>query len=738
MKKLITYDQEKNIFILTNNRISYIIEILEDTYLAHRYFGKKIVNYNFSNRSILKKRTFAATPYIDKPEFSLEFIPLEIPFSHQGDYRNSAVQIENKDKQRIARFSYKSYEIKNRALELRELPHARNTTGNAQTLILRLYDDTAKLELDLFYTIFDDSSVIVRSTKIRNNSPFQIKIDKLLSASIDIQYKDHLLTTFHGTHQKEYQLSQNKIQHGLFKIGSSRGFSGPQYPPFIAVSKTNDEFQGEVQSMSMLYSGNHEAIIERDQYNNLRMQIGLNSDTFTWTLNSKEEFQSPQALLIYSDCGFNGHSQVLHEFLNKHIINPEWNNKKRPIIINSWEMSYFNVNYNLMKELIDSASLLGFETVVLDDGWYGKRNNSKTSLGDWIIDTEKFPEGISPLVEYARQKNMGFGLWFEPEMISPNTQLIEKHPDWVMKSKSYEPILGRSQYILDLTNIEVQQFIIDTLDTAITNFGINYVKWDMNRHMTDPFSQTYSGGNSLEYSHRYILGLYHILNELTKKYPNVLFENCSSGGGRLDLGMLFYFPQTWISDNTDGLDRQQIQYGASYLFPISSITGHVSTSPNHQTNRRTPFKTRASLASSTNMGYEMDIIHMNNEEKEVVSNHINQYKNERELVLKGQFYRLKSPFNTNLCSWMFTDKERNKIILYVFRNIYHPYDLSLLIPIPYIDVNAFYKDEQTEKIFSGSELANAGLSFANPEGDFITHKVTLNKIKHQELKNLRE
>ncbi|SDQ02627.1 alpha-galactosidase [Carnobacterium viridans] len=728
MSQLIHYDEEKKVFHLTNTYVSYIMEIVEDTYLIHRHWGKKLTHYNFSNRPKLKKRTFAATPNVLKPELSLEFLPQEISLPHQGDFRNSAVKIQNQNGQSISRFSYVGYEIHDQAIELQDLPFARSNESFGQTLIIHLYDKIAKITLDLFYTIFEDSPIIVRSTKVINESTQIVKIDKLLSASLDTHYDNQLLTTFYGTHQKEFQMTRSDIQHGLFKIGSTRGASGPQYPPFLALSKDATEFQGEVHALTLLYSGNHEENIERDQYNNLRVQIGINEETFSWTLNPKEAIQSPQALLVYGSQGFNSNSQAFHTFFNNHLINPLWKKRKRPIVINSWEMTYFNVSERLLLEMIDSASSLGFETVVLDDGWFGKRNSSKTSLGDWTIDEEKFPNGIKPLVDYAKEKKIGFGIWFEPEMISPNTDLIAQHPDWVMKSKSYEPILGRNQLFLDLTNKEVQDFIIKTLSDTITSLGVNYIKWDMNRHMTDPFSPTKMENHSIDFSHRYMLGLYHIVNTLTSKHSDVLFENCSSGGGRLDPGMLFYFPQTWISDNTDALDRQQIQYGASYMFPIASMTGHVSEVPNHQTGRKIAFETRAALASSTNMGYEMDIINMSGKERQKVANHLSTYKKERDLIFEGDFYRLSSPNESNMCGWMFVDEKKNNAIIYVFRNIYEVFDLSLLIRIPYLDTEANYLEMNTNTVYSGSELSACGISLENPPGDFIVHKLILEKV----------
>ncbi|MBZ6013635.1 alpha-galactosidase [Leuconostoc gelidum subsp. gelidum] len=699
-----------------------------DGYLVHRYWGKTITHYNFSNRPMLKKRTFSATPNIDQPELSPEFIPFEAPTSHMGDYRNAAVCVINPNQQDVVRFSYVGFNILNQAPELVDLPFARNSDEKVETLIIHLFDDISKIQLDLNYTIFENHAIVVRSSTLKNMNSNKIILEKLLSASIDVCYSKQNLTTFYGTHQKEYQINRGDIHHGLFKIGSSRGNSGPQYPPYLAVSEDATEFHGEVHAMTLLYSGNHEEIVERDQYNNLRLQIGLNSETFSWPLNQGESFQSPQALLAYSEEGFNGNSQVFHHFFKEHLINPNWTNKARPIVINSWEITYFDVNDTLIRELIDSASELGFETVVLDDGWFKQRNSSQTSLGDWTVDLLKFPYGIKTLVDYARKRNIGFGIWFEPEMISPNSELIKKHPNWVMRAKNYEPILGRNQYYLDLTNNDVQMFIINTLSKVITECGINYIKWDMNRHITDPFSPINDHKKPGQYFHNYMVSLYHTIDQLTKKFPDVLFENCSSGGGRLDPGMLYYFPQTWVSDNTDAFDRQQIQYNASYLFPTSSITGHVSVVPNHQTNRIIPLNVREALASSTNMGYELDIIKMDSDKKERIKEHLKTYKAERNLILNGNFYRLSSPNDSNSCSWIFVDDNQDKAIVYHIRNTYNTYDLSLTLRIPYLDVHADYLRFETNQIYSGSELANCGLAFENIKGDYQVNKIILQKI----------
>lgn len=729
MKQLIYFNKEKNIFHLSNHNISYIMELENKEYLIHRYWGRKIDDYNFGNKPNFRKRTFAANLEEHDPNFSFEFLPLEFSTPDQGDFRSPSLKILNENNQYITRFKYSKHKILNSSIELDDMPHARKSS-NAETLIIYLTDCFNQVELQLFYTVFSDSDVIIRSTKIINNSVNSIQIKKIASFSLDTLYSNQNLRTYSGTHKKEYQLNNQKIGKGILKTGSNRGASGPQYPPFFSLSLDANEFRGEVYGFSMIYSGNHEEIIERDQYNQLRIQIGLNSDNFIWTLKNKESFQSPQAILSYIDEGYNGQTQNFQHFFKDYIINPHWKNERRPILINSWEMAYYDVSENVMKEVIESAHNLGFEMVVLDDGWYGKRNDSSSSLGDWIVNKKKFPNGLKTIIDFAKDRNIDFGLWFEPEMISPDSKLIDAHPEWVMRGSLYEPLQSRSQYVLDLTNEKVQEFILKTISTYIEELDIKYIKWDMNRHMTDPYSQLNANKSSTAFMHKYILGLYRILDTLTKKYPHILFENSSSGGGRLDPGMLYYFPQTWISDNTDAYDRQSIFYGATNFFPISSLTGHVSDVPNHQTGRSISFETRAALASSSNMGYEMDIINVDTKTKNKIKKHIHDYKNERSIIFDSKFYRLSSPFESNISSWMYVADNRKEAIVYVFRNLYNVNELFSSIRIPYLDTNTTYIDLDTKLIYSGDELAYSGLVFDNPAEDFIVNKIHLKDVNN--------
>lgn len=722
-------DLDNHIFHLKNDNMSYIIEIVNNNYLKHCYWGHALNSYNKLNKAKMSKRTFAAFSDINNPDFSLEFLPQEFPIDYQGDYKNPAIKVTLSDGSDIIRLNYDSYEIINDAIILNELPHARkNDTDSAKTLIINLIDNIAKIKVQLFYTIFEHTDVIVRSSKIFNigNAPFTL--NHLVSASFDLPYQNQLCHSFFGSHQDEFQIQCQKISHGQFKIGTSRGASGPQYPPYLAISSNATEFFGDVHGMTLIYSGNHTELIERDQYDQLRLQIGLNPDQFSWILQPNQSFQTPQAVLSYSPNGLNGLAQNFHKFTKDHLINPVFRKKSSPILINSWEMTYYDVNEKLMLGIINRASELGFEAVVLDDGWFKGRTSSKSSLGDWKVDKAKFPNSLFNIIKEAHQKNLKFGIWFEPEMISPNSELYKNHPDWVVKSPKYDCFFSRSQWVLDLTQKDVQNYIISTLTNFINTYSIDYIKWDMNRHIVENESQLKNNQHSKAFSHLYMLGLYRIINQLTKTFPEVLFENCSSGGGRLDYGMLYYFPQTWASDNTDGLNRQFIQYGASYLFHPYLLTGHVSAIPNHQTMRSTPLKSRMNLASSTNMGYELDILNLNNDEEKYISNHIKEYKSERDTLQNSNFYRIISPFDSNICSWMF--KTQTESIVYIFRNLNKVTRRYEILKIPYLDVDSDYYISELDLVISGSELAFSGIYVEFPNNDWESCKYHIKKMSN--------
>ncbi len=723
----IAFDESSQIFHLHNNSISYMIELLEDKYLAHRYWGPYIKQFDKLNQKPLKKRTFSSRPEKSDEHFSLEFVPQEFPISYQGDYKESALEVTFHDNSHVFRLTYSDYQIITDSPDIAPLPHARkNRNSHSKTLVINLIDEITHIQVNLYYTIFENYDALIRSSEVINLGKKSLIIDQLMSASLDQLYSGQEVISFYGSHQAEFQKNNAPIQHGQFITGTSRGSSGPQYVPFIAVGKNADEQHGQIHAMTLLYSGNHRELIERDQYDQLRLQIGLNPSQFSCQLAEQESFQSPQALLVYSKNGFNGMSKVFHSFNKNHISPPNQVSTTKPILINSWEMTYFEVNEALMLKLIDQASQLGFEAVVLDDGWFKGRNSSKTSLGDWQVDQSKFPNGLEVIVEKCRQKKLKFGIWFEPEMISPESDLYTRKTHWIVKAPHHAAHLGRNQYVLDLTQNEAQQFLLNTMREFIYTYKPDYIKWDMNRHIVEPFSQI-SEFLPKEFSHRYMIKLYEILDQLTTEFPEIIFENCSSGSGRLDFGMLYYFPQTWASDNTDALDRQKIQYGASYLFHPYQLTGHVSDVPNHQTNRITPIQTRMNLASSTNMGYELNILTLSDEDKRAIKNHLNQYKAQRDLIQNGSFYRLCSPFESNITAWLFESKAKDEILLFVFKNCFNITELNTILTIPYADPTAEYIDSNGYHYF-GDELKYSGLSIPFEKGDFQSYSLHLKKL----------
>lgn len=715
----ITYDTEKKIFHLSNNKISYIMELKENT-LLHRYWGKTLRNYNGANCPQAVKRTFAAPLNPENPLFSLEMEPQEFSCPHQGDYREPSLSVRQENGYTVGRMKYQSYEITDQVHIPENMPHIREMEHKAaKTLAVHFLDTVSKVTLTLYYTILEDLAVIVRSAQITNRGSHAVWVEKALSACIDTTYQKQELATFYGTHQKEFQINRQEIKHGTFSTGSTRGASSPQYPPFAALcTPETTEHIGEVHAFGLIYSGNHRVSVERDQYNHIRVALGIHPQDFSWKLLPNESFQTPQAVFVYSNMGWNGMSQEFHKLYTQRLFPGQWAKKKRPILLNSWEMCYFDVSQEKMIRVIKEAAKLGFELVVLDDGWFGHRNNSKSSLGDWTVNTEKFPDGLTPLLKCAKENGIQLGIWFEPEMISPDSALMKSHSGWHMQIDGYTPLLGRNQLVLDFTQLEIQDHIINTMSNFLEEYPVSYIKWDMNRHMTDPGSLHLPSDRKGEFFHRYMLGLYRILQELTTRFPDVLFENCSSGGGRFDAGMSFYMPQTWCSDNTDALDRQSIQYGASYLFPPSAVTAHVSAVPNHQTGRCIPFHTRAAVASSANMGYEFNILDLSPEEKEQVMAHLSEYTQEREFLFNGEFYRLCSPFEDGNCTWMIINPEKTHAVVYYFTREYMVSSLSLYFKIPYVDPQKNYIEKNTGRYFSGDELIHAGIAVTPARGDF--------------------
>lgn len=547
------------------------------------------------------------------------------------------------------------------------LPHTYGNDADCETLEITVEDKVAQLEIILSYTAFKEHAVLVRSAKVMNKSQGSVSIEKIMSLSLDFPTSDYDLVHLNGTWAREAQITRESILPGIKVLDSKRGASSHQQNPFFAiVDPYATEQQGEVFGFSLVYSGNFAAQIQMDAYNQLRLNLGINPFQFSWKLGPGKEFQTPEVVMVYSQNGLTGMSQQYHSIFRKHLLRGKHQKTERPVLINNWEATYFDFDESSLLQIVEEASSLGIELFVLDDGWFGKRNSDTEGLGDWIVNRDKFPEGLLSFTEKIRNKNMKFGLWVEPEMISEKSDLYSQHPDWCLQVEGRGKSLGRGQYVLDFSRKIVRDYIEVVLTNVFSEAQVDYVKWDMNRHITEAFSLEYPAEQQREIYHRYILGLYDLLDRLITKFPNILFESCSGGGGRFDPGMLYYMPQTWTSDNTDPVSRLKIQYGTSLVYPIITMGAHVSTSPNHQVGRMTSLEMRGAVALAGNLGYELNVVKMDGKEKNIIAKQVSFYKQHRNLIQFGDFYRILSPFEGNECSWMFVSEDKNEALIFYY------------------------------------------------------------------------
>lgn len=722
--------KQDNTFILSNNEITYSFSIEKQRYLRHRYFGKRINASTNINQPYFFDRGFCSNPFPDERDFSLDTLFQEYPDMNQGDFRSPAYVIQTEDGKRVTRFFYKGYKIIKGKPPLKGLPAIYTENDEeATTLCITLEEEYLKAKINLYYTIFKDFAAICRHVEIVNSGKQNLYLERLMAMSMDFAGTDYDVLTLSGSHINEKNINRRHISADTIVIDSNRGASSPQETPaiFLMEREATENF-GQVWGFNFVYSGDFQAIVQTGQYNSVRVQMGMNPLTFGWSLKENESFVSPETVMVYSDEGMNKMSQTFHNMYRKRLCRGVYREKIRPILINSWEAFCFDVDEEKCLSLAKKAADLGIELFVLDDGWFKNRVCDKNALGDWVEDENKFPNGIEHLVKEINKMGMEVGIWFEPEMVSPNSDLYRKHSDWIIRSQNYEPILSRCQYVLDLSNPEVCDYVIESLSKVLSKTNVTYVKWDMNRHITDLGSYYLGKDRQRELSHRYMLGLYHILDELNKRFPNVLFEGCSSGGGRFDAGMLYYMPQTWTSDNTDAVCRMKIQYGTSLLFPPITMGAHVSAVPNHQVGRITPLQTRFIVAMSGNLGYEMDLAQISDEEKEAIKEQIASYKSIREVIQKGSFYRLKNPQNGNEAAWNFVSEDKKTVIYCYFKILAEPLRVNTPIRLKGLDENGIYKSKTSGICYGGDELMYAGIVSKPILKDFASYVYVLEKV----------
>lgn len=728
---MITFDEKKQIFHLTNDKISYLIQIKPGGYLAHVYFGKKVNHYSSGYDYPQVDRSFSPNlPHAVDRSFSLDTLLQEYPGHGFGDFREPAYNIRLNDGSRVTDFRFQDYEVIAGKPQLDGLPATYVVDDHdAQTLVIHLLDQVSQLRLTMYYTIFTDLSVITRSVKVTNLGEDTVEINRLASTAVDFPAADYELIQLRGAWARERNIVREPLNLGTKLLDSKRGASSHQQNPFVAlIQPETTEFQGEAIGFGLIYSGNHETIIQRDQYAQTRVIMGINSFNFAWQLQPQTTFQTPEVMMAYSDAGLNGMSQTFHNLCNQHLVPQRFQARQRPVLINNWEATYFNFNEDKILQLAQAAKEVGIELFVLDDGWFGARNDDKTSLGDWRENRSKLSHGVSGLSTQIHHMGLQFGIWFEPEMISEDSDLFRNHPDWVLEVPHRERSIGRNQYVLDFSRSEVRENIFQQMTAILDAADLDYIKWDMNRNMTEVYSKVLPALQQGEVAHRYILGLYDFLAKITTAYPQVLFEGCAGGGGRFDLGILYYLPQSWTSDNTDAISRIKIQYGTSLLYPISSMGSHVSAVPNEQTHRVTSLAIRGNVAMSGVLGYELDLTKASEPEKEEISEQIEFYKAHRQLLQFGQFYRLMSPFKHNDVAWMFVSDQKDEAIVFYFRmsaEASYP-----LITLKLAGLNPDQKYQLGTAVYGGDELMNIGL-YVDPNltGDYATQRYVIKAVK---------
>ena len=588
-------------------------------------------------------------------------------------------------------------------------------------------DRLTGLRVTAVYGVFERTGAITRSLRLKNESGEDMQINGVLSASAPVHGSGYDVIHLKGAWARERHVMRQTQGEGEYRIFSQRGASGHEANPFLALcEKSATEFSGEVWAVSLVYSGSFEALSYVNNTENSRLSIGLNPDVFTWKLEPGETFVSPEAAMVYSPDGLNGMSHAFHRLYSENLMRSKWFERDRPILINNWEATYFNFNEEKILQIARRAKELGVEMLVLDDGWFGKRNTDNCSLGDWVVNPEKLPGGLNGLSDRLHDLGLKFGLWFEPEMISPDSDLYRAHPDWCLHVDGRARVEMRNQLILDLSRKEVQDYIIESVSAVLESARIEYVKWDMNRNMTEPFSGAQTPERQKETQHRYMLGLYRVLEEITARFPEILFESCSGGGGRFDPGMLYYMPQTWTSDDSDAVERMFIQYGTSFVYPPCAMGAHVSAVPNHQTGRTTAMQTRGDVALGGNFGFELDLSQLSDADAETVRRLIEREKQVRTLVRTGEFTRLLSPFDHPYAAWQFRARDNSEALICAYRLMTRPATPHLLLRASGLDESAAYMDDDGNTC-SGAALTRYGLWLHLP-GDFTSKVIHLRRI----------
>lgn len=724
----INFNKEKKIFNLQTKHTTYQFQIDKYGFLLHLYYGKT-VNGDMDYLLTYYDRGFSANPYdtdMDRT-YSMDALPQEFPCSGTGDFRKTVLTIQNSDGTYSCDLRYKSHEIKKGKYSLEGMPAVYAEKEEAETLEILLEDPVTKIQAVLYYGVLPENDIITRSVKIINESNDKIYLEGAASACLDFVYGNYDLISFYGRHAMERNFQRTAVKHGKQVLGSRRGTSSHQYNPSIILAEENTtEKNGSCYAMVFVYSGGFEAEAERDQFNQTRVVMGLASEMFHYPLNKQESFIVPETVLSYSSEGLSKLSQNLHRCFRKNLCRGKYRDEVRPILINSWEADYFNFTGESLLKLAKEAADLGIEMFVLDDGWFGQRNDDNTSLGDWKVNEEKLGCTMGEFIRKVNALGIKFGIWIEPEMVSENSELYRAHPDWAFRIPDRNPVRGRNQLVLDFSRKEIREYIFEQICDVLDQGNIEYIKWDMNRSLTDIYSSATKEQGKVLYD--YVLGVYDFLEKLIERYPNILIEGCSGGGGRFDAGMLYYTPQIWCSDNTDAIDRLEIQYGTSFIYPTSSVGAHVSAVPNHQTGRLTSLYTRGVVAMSGTFGYELNLGILSEEEKEEIKNQVKEYKKYAELIQNGDYYRLSNPQKDEIGAWAFVSQDKDEVLVNVVMLKIHGNMTVNYVTIPGIRPDKFYKEQKSGQIYSGSALTEAGIPIPIENSEYLAYQFYFKQI----------
>jgi len=723
----ITFDPSDKIFHLTTSASSYVFQVGPWGRLLHLGWGPRLARWDGAAALRPTDRAFAPNPEPGQRELSLDTLPQEFPTAGGTDFRYPALRLRHTNGAVQADLSYTAHRILAGKPALSGLPCSYvEIQEEADTLEIDLVDAPSGLTVTLTYTAYRDRDVLVRSVRVRNQGSRPVELLSIQSLSLDFADSAFDLITLPGAWGRERALDRRPLHPGFQGVESRRGASSHQQNPFLALARPGtNETSGEVFGLSLVYSGNFSALAEVDQFASTRVQLGINPQGFTWRLEAGAEFQAPEVLMVRSSQGLGTLSRTFHELLGRRVARGPWRDRERPVLINNWEATYFDFDADRLLALADEAARVGVELFVLDDGWFGHRDNDKTSLGDWTVDRRKLPAGLDDLGSRLLDRGLTFGLWFEPEMVSVDSALYRAHPDWCLHTVDRTRSEGRNQLVLDLSRRDVQDHLVATLSKVLREAPISYVKWDMNRHQTEAGSALLPADRQGETQHRYMLGLYSVMERITSAFPAVLFESCSGGGGRFDPGILFYMPQAWTSDNTDAISRLEIQYGTSLVYPPSSMGAHVSAVPNHQVNRNTPLRTRYDVARTGAFGYELDLTKLSAEEKDEIEGQIREFKADRRLFQFGDFYRLCSPFEGNETAWMSVSPDKRDAVVTFVRTLSQANAPQTVLKLDGLDPGCTYNIDGRDGQWGGDELMGWGLRLPDLWGDFLSLNLRL-------------